>query len=170
MWNHKLFTHKYENIKAILEEKLKTSNHASYAISVTDDAVVMVVGAKRGWKRSCHRHPADFHMVVLEGKMQFKTHESVKPMVLRRGDDAFIPKYQPHKEHVFGRKTLYTLLTISPNVNPRNLTEFIHADECDSRKSPPLFTPDIVRDEQGPVDNVLPDAWSATILMHPFSE
>ena len=62
----------------------------------------MVVAAKRGWKRTCHRHPVDFQMVVLEGRMQFRTHESVKPFVLRRGDDAFIPKYQPHEERVYG--------------------------------------------------------------------
>ena len=130
----------------------------------------MVVAAKRGWKRTCHRHPVDFQMVVLEGRMQFRTHESVKPFVLRRGDDAFIPKYQPHEERVYGGKNLYTLVTISPNIDPANLTEYLHPDECNSTKSPALLIPDIVHDKQGPVNNMLPDTWSATILMHPFSE
>ena len=70
---------------------------------------------------------------------------------------------------MYGKQILFSLVTISPNIDPKNLTEYLHLDECDWQKSPPLNIPEINTDDK-PVENNLPERWSATILVHPFSE
>ncbi|XP_066929808.1 uncharacterized protein [Clytia hemisphaerica] len=169
LWNDHVYTQRVKDIKKVLEKKLETESEPIYLLSVTKDSSVVMMAMKAGWKRACHRHPVHLKLEVLEGEMYFKSHEMKNTIHMKPGDEMVIPKWQPHYEGVQGRRTVFVIITLSPNCPPDKIVEMLNADECDSEKNPPLTFPPIHEMDQ-PVDNQLPDTWSATIVLHPFSE
>ena len=141
---------------------------AQKTLALSLNQVIVMVATKAGWHKRCHVHPSDAHLTVLQGRFVFKIHTSSRKFVLDAGDLFLVPKWHPHEEGTYGIDTAVFLVRWSPTPDKAHLTMYVSKKECNSQQFPVAKLPSLEQ-TQPSFRPILPEEWSATAFLHPFS-
>ena len=146
----------------------KSSAQKTLAMSLNQVIVMVATGAF--WAKPCHMHPSDAEMSLLQGRFAFKLHTSPSLYVLDPGQTFFVPKWHPHAEETYGVNPAVFLVKWSPIPEHKSeLTIYVSEKECDVNHLPAPRLPDLKQIQNTLMRPILPEEWSATVLLHPFS-
>lgn len=142
---------------------------AEKTLTMSLNQVIVMVATKAGWKKPCHMHPSDAYMTVLQGSFKFKLHTLTREHVLKPGDTFLVPKWHPHAEGTHGLQAAVFLVIWSPIPHKANNTIYVSEKECDIDDVPVAKLPSLINRNPDHLRPHLPEEWSATALLHPFS-
>ena len=156
--------------KELLAEIVSGKTSAQKTLAMSLNQVIVMVATGAGWAKPCHMHPSDAQMSLLQGRFAFKLHTSSDPYVLNPGDYFLVPKWHPHAEETCGRNPAVFLVKWSPiPANKSELSIYVSKKECEANHLPAARLPDLKQKQSFLKRPILPEEWSATVLLHPFS-